>query len=191
MAIDATAIYAEHTALHDADARRLWKAREGRLLPRLQVVRSGAQSQSLNEVRSGLVIIAGSGMCEGGRIRHHLKHNLWRPECHVVIVGYQAEGTVGRQLVDGHAYVRLWGEPVRVAASVHTIGGMSAHADQRGLMEWYGAFASRPPVCLVHGEGGARAALAAHLREAYGADVHLPEPGTVLDLHDPRARAAA
>jgi metallo-beta-lactamase family protein len=92
MAIAATAVYAEHEALHDADARRHWAERGKRLLPNLQIVRTAAQSRALNGIRSGLIIIAASGMCEGGRILHHLKNNLWRKECHVVIVGYQAAG---------------------------------------------------------------------------------------------------
>src|SRR5690606_3945047 len=109
-------------------------------------------SQRLNEKTSGLIIIAGSGMCNGGRIVHHLKHNVWRRECHIVIVGYQAEGTLGRKLVDGSEYVRLWQEAIRVNATVHTVGGLSAHADQDGLVEWYRAIDGKPPVYLVHGE---------------------------------------
>jgi metallo-beta-lactamase family protein len=111
-----------------------------------------------------------------------LKHNLWRPECHVVMIGFQAQGTLGRRLVDGAEQVRLWGETIKVAATVHTVGGLSAHADQAELMAWYGAFAGRPPVSLVHGEPGAQHALATALRAVYGADVSIPARGDVLSL---------
>ena len=105
-----------------------------------------------------------------------------RPRCHVVIVGYQARGTTGRQLVDGNAYVSLWGEAIRVKAQVHTIGGFSAHADQQGLVDWYQGFRHRPPVWLVHGEDDARAALAQRLKEVAGAQVRIPQFGDVLEL---------
>ena len=191
MAIADTVVYAEHEALHDAEARRHWAERGKRLLPNLQIVRTAAQSRALNDIRSGLIVIAASGMCEGGRILHHLKNNLWRKECHVVIVGYQAAGTIGRQLVDGQAYVRLWGEPVRVAATVHTVGGLSAHADRQGLLDWYGAFRSGPPVWLVHGEARARSALADELRRKYPGAVATPSPGESIDLLRLPGRAAA
>ena len=102
-------------------------------------------------------------MCTGGRIRHHLKHNVWREQTHVIIVGFQAAGTLGRALVDGARYIRLWGEAIRVNATIHTVGGLSAHADQAGLLAWYRHVADRPPVALVHGEPDAMASLAAKL----------------------------
>jgi metallo-beta-lactamase family protein len=136
----------------------------------------------INAIESGAVVIAGSGMCSGGRILHHLKHNLWRPECHVVMIGFQAEGTLGRRLVDGADEVRILGETIKVAAKIHTVGGLSAHADQTGLKAWYGGFAGSPPVCLVHGEPGAQQALAAALRSAYGCEVRIPARGETIDL---------
>jgi len=129
-------------------------------------------------------------MCEGGRIKHHLKNNVWRKGCHVIIVGYQAEGTLGRRLVDGAEHIRLWGETVRVAATVHTVGGLSAHADQDGLVDWYGSFDSRPPVFLVHGENRAQAVLAERLRRELNAPVVVPAPGRVVDLLKPLRVAA-
>jgi len=137
---------------------------------------------ALNRVRTGAIIIAGSGMCNGGRIRHHLKHNVWRDGCHVVIVGFQAEGTTGRALVDGAKHINLWGERVRVAARVHTIGGLSAHAGQDGLLQWYAGFEGRPPVALVHGEPAAQEALAARLATDHGVRAVLPQRGQTLDL---------
>ena len=182
MAIDATAVYAKHAALFDDEAARLWREGGAAALGGVRICRTSEQSRALNRIRSGAIIIAGSGMCEGGRIRHHLKNNAWRKECHIVIVGYQARGTTGRRLVDGAPSIRLWGEEIRVAAKVHTVGGLSAHADQAGLAQWYGAFASRPPVCLVHGEEDAQVALEAILRERYGAKVTRAAEGMAIDL---------
>jgi metallo-beta-lactamase family protein len=147
---------------------------------------STADSMRINAIDSGAIVIAGSGMCSGGRILHHLKHNLWRPECHVVMIGFQAQGTLGRRLVDGADHVRLWGETIKVAAKIHTVGGLSAHADQAGLMAWYGAIESHPPVCLVHGEPGVQHALATALRSVYGADVRIPARGDVVELRASR-----
>jgi metallo-beta-lactamase family protein len=181
MAIEATAIYKRHHREHDAPAQRL-RAASGDIfnLSNLSLSRTSDDSMAINRFRSGAIIIAGSGMCNGGRIRHHLKHNAWRAETHVVIIGFQAQGTLGRALVDGARYVRLWGETVRVNAQVHTVGGLSAHADQAGLVEWYGAIAGRPPVVLVHGEPEAMAPLAARLDREHGARVTLAVRGQVV-----------
>jgi len=136
----------------------------------------------INRIESGAIIIAGSGMCEGGRIKHHFKHNIWRDQCQVLIVGYQARGTLGRALVDGVKTISLWGETVRVAADIRTIGGFSAHADCHGLAGWYGSFKDRPPVALVHGEPEAMDALAATIASAGAQKVFTPHFGDVLDL---------
>lgn len=188
MAIKATEVYANHVGLHDEEAVGLWRGQGDGLASVLEFIRTPQQSRALNKVRSGLVIVAASGMCEGGRIRHHLKNQLWRPRCHVVIVGYQARGTLGRKLVDGNAYVSMWGEAIRVKAQVHTIGGFSAHAGQAELVEWYKGFDHRPPVWLVHGEDDARQALAARLKEATGAKVRIPGLGDVIKLDKLPAR---
>lgn len=180
MAIEATAVYAKHWQLYDADAARAQGAHGGPFhLPNLHLCRTPAQSMAVNRIRSGAIIIAGSGMCTGGRIKHHLKHNLWREDCHVVIVGFQARGTLGRALVDGARHVRLWGETIRVGAQIHTIGGLSAHADRSGLLDWYGHFSHRPPVALVHGEEDAIAVLGNTL-EQRGVKVARPRPGETV-----------
>jgi metallo-beta-lactamase family protein len=191
MAIRATELYARHVELHDEEARALWRHGDPALSERLELIRTPQQSRALNRVRSGLVVIAASGMCEGGRIRHHLKNNLWRPECHIVIVGFQARGTLGRQLVDGSREVRLWGEAIRVAARVHTVGGFSAHADQAGLVEWYQGFEQAPPVWLVHGEDEPRARLGEQLSATAGARVTIPSVGDVIDLRALHGRSRA
>ena len=173
MAIEASDVYSRYAEL----CRGVPRAP-----PNLVLARTTEESMRINAVEKGAIVIAGSGMCSGGRIRHHLKHNLWRERCHIVIVGFQAQGTLGRRLVDGATHVRLWQETIRVAAHVHTIGGLSAHADQSGLLAWYGAFGSRPPVCLIHGEPPAQRALAAALKRRYGVDARLPGREEILEL---------
>jgi metallo-beta-lactamase family protein len=183
MAIQTTELYWRHGALQRAS---LFGDR-GRSPLAVTAAESTEDSVRINAIESGAIVIAGSGMCSGGRILHHLKHNLWRSECHVVMIGFQAEGTLGRRLVDGAQHVRLWGETIKVAAKIHTVGGLSAHADQAGLKAWYGAFANRPPVCLVHGEPAAQHALAAELRSTYGAEVRMPARGDIVELRPMRA----
>ena len=183
MAIEATRIFTQNADLFDIEATELWRENHRkRLLPNLQISRTPTQSMAINQIRRGAIIIAGSGMCTGGRIRHHLKHNIWRRECQLVITGFQARGTTGRELVDGARHIHLWGEEIRVAATVHTIGGLSAHADQSALKNWYANFEGRPPVTLVHGEEKALASLSDCLRQELSAPVHTARPGELLEL---------
>jgi len=121
-------------------------------------------------------------MANGGRVRHHLANNLAFARNHVVFVGYQAAGTLGRLLVNGVPRVRLFGEEIPVRAQIHTVGGLSAHADQQGLLDWYGASPNHPPVALAHGENPAREALAAVLKQRYGVEVTLSQPGMQLEV---------
>jgi metallo-beta-lactamase family protein len=151
-------------------------------LPNLFETRTAEESKEINELESGAIIIAGSGMCTGGRILHHLKNNVWRPECHILIVGYQAEGTLGRRLVDGAEEIRLWGDTYRVRAQLHTIGGLSAHADQTDLIDWYGSFAGRPPVYLVHGEERGQKPLLEKLRAELDAPAHIARYRQKLEI---------
>ena len=184
LAIEATRVFTRHSDLFDQDTRDLWQQNQQQsMLPNLHLSRTSNQSMALNRIHSGAIIIAGSGMCSGGRIKHHLKHNIWRRECNVVISGFQAQGTLGRSLVEGAKYIRLWGETVRVAAGVHTVGGLSAHADQRGLINWYANFDQRPPVTLVHGESVALEQLASTLKQDLNAPVTIAKYGQQLDLN--------
>lgn len=186
MAIRATSVYSRFIKLLDDDARDLWQATDIRsALPNLSLTRTANQSRELNFIKSGAIIIAGSGMCTGGRIKHHLRQNLSRKECHVIIVGFQAGGTPGRALVDGAKQIRLFGEPVNVAAQVHTIGGLSAHAGQSELCGWYEQFADRPPLILVHGEPEAQTTLRDIIRDEYTAPVHIAQLGEQFDLLKP------
>jgi len=182
MAIEATGVYWKHAELFDAEAQE-WFARERALpaLPNLTLCRTADESMAINRMPHGAIVIAGSGMCTGGRIVHHLKHNLARPECDVVFSGFQAQGTLGRAIVERREHVRIHGSPVKVAARVHTLGGFSAHGDQHDLLRWYGSIPGRPPVWLVHGEASAAEGLRDALREQ-GSQAEVAVPGIKLDL---------
>lgn len=180
MAIEATDVYSRYRYLYGASIFQ--KSAAAPKLPNFVASRSAQESMALNSVRAGAIIIAGSGMCSGGRILHHLKHNLWREDCDVIFVGFQAYGTLGRKLVDGARYVRLWNEAIKVNASIHTVGGLSAHADRSGLIDWYGGFDQPPPVSLMHGEDKARRALQSGLRRRAGVTAHLPSLGEEIEL---------
>lgn len=178
LAIRATEVYERHHREYDKEAAAFYgKAGFKALLPNLHYTRSAEESMKLNQIHSGAIIIAGSGMCTGGRIRHHLKHNIWRNQTHVMIVGFQAHGTTGRSLVDGTKHIRLWGETIQVAAQVHTIGGLSAHADQHDLLEWVGHFKNSPEIYLVHGEEKALASLQVAIEQRFTHAVNVAEPG--------------
>jgi metallo-beta-lactamase family protein len=181
LAREATEVYLAHPETFDEEAREVFRRGRGTAV-RLHFASSVGQSQALNQVRSGAVIVAGSGMCEGGRIRHHLKHNLWRRECSVIFVGYQAEGTLGRRIVDRAPSVRVLGEEVAVRARVHTIGGFSAHADQRELVEWLASFTNRPEVFIVHGELQASAAFERVVRHRLGLATRIPGKGQEFEV---------
>ncbi len=175
MAIEATEIYSRFRHLYGAKLFESGSSLPD--LPHFHRTRTPEESMTINDIRSGAIVIAGSGMCSGGRILHHLKNNVWRPECHLVIVGFQAYGTLGRRLVDGADTIRLFGDEYRVRINVHTIGGLSAHGDQQDLVEWYSGFSGRPPVYLVHGEPEAQKVLAARLQKKLGAPAFIAERG--------------
>jgi len=184
MAIEASKVYWEYTHLYDEEATRLRLENGGMpLLPNLTLSRASDDSMAINHIRSGAIVIAGSGMCNGGRIIHHLKHNLDREETQVLITGYQANGSLGRRLVNREDTVRIHGKTIPVRASIHTVGGLSAHGDQDDLARWYENMENRPPVYLVHGEVDSQEAFSKYLRKRSGAIVHLPKPGDVLDLN--------
>ena len=183
LAIEATNVFTHHSELFDPEMADLWeKNKQKSLLPNLHISHTTNQSMALNRVSAGAIIIAGSGMCNGGRIKQHFKHNIWRKECHIIITGFQARGTLGRTLVDGAKHIRLWGETIRVNAKIHTIGGLSAHADEYDLKNWYSNFENRPPVVLVHGEPAAQEKLATTLNSELGAEVSIAERRQKIDL---------
>ena len=171
MGISATRVYSRYRNLF---AAQLFEPKTDYPdLPNLYETKTAEESMLINDIESGAIIIAGSGMCTGGRILHHLKNNVWRPECHLVIVGYQAAGTLGRRLVDGADEIKLWGDAYRVRARRYTIGGLSAHADQADLLDWYGSFRNRPPVYLVHGEERGQKPLLEKLRTELAAPAEI------------------
>ncbi|MBO8129351.1 MAG: MBL fold metallo-hydrolase [Peptococcaceae bacterium] len=176
LATAVTKIFAKHQDCYDAEARALIEAGEHPLeMPELKYSLTVEDSRRLNEVTGGQIIIAGSGMCDAGRIRHHLKHNLWRPESTIIFVGYQAQGTLGRRILEGEKMVRLFGEDIIVRADIVNIEGFSAHADQNMLAEWVKEFHVVPQqLYLVHGEIEAAQELKNVLARKVGVSAHIP-----------------
>jgi len=164
MAISATGLFRRHPeAMKPEVAKLLTGGKDPFRLPALHFTRDASESMALNQIRSGAVIMAGSGMCTGGRVRHHLRHNLAHSDCSVIFVGYAAEGTLARIIIDGATSVKLFGDEVPVRAKVHTINGFSAHAGRSELIDWHRRTGSPEMTFLVHGEEKAMTALAAQL----------------------------
>jgi metallo-beta-lactamase family protein len=183
MAIQATELYARHVELLDCEAHALLQSGIKPLsFPGLEFTHSAEESKRLNGIDGGAVIIAGSGMCNGGRIVHHLIHNLPNRATQVVFVGYQAVGTTGRRIVDGQKTVRILNQTVPVRAEIHTLGGLSAHAGQSGLVEWAASFQPRPKLFLTHGEDGPRHALGERLRKERQYSPNYPQYGETVEI---------
>jgi len=175
LAIKATEIFRKNKKYYDKEAQAIVdEGFDPFDMPNLKFTPSTKESIAINEKPGSAIVIAGNGMCTAGRIKHHLKHNLWRPGASLVIVGYQAQGTTGRRIVEGAKQVKVFRENVSVHAKVFTIGGFSAHADQNDLLEWVGHFESRPRVFLVHGEPASCQALGDKIKEVYHLDTHVP-----------------
>lgn len=191
LAIRATEIFRQHTAYFDEEAGKLLKNGEDPLsLPQLRFTETTQASMAINETPGPAIVISASGMADAGRIKHHLKHNLWREGASVVIVGFQAQGTTGRKIVDGAEKVRIFNEDVTVKAKVYTINGFSAHAGQTQLLDWLSHFENPAmQVFLVHGEYSAQQVLAGLVREKFGFEVSIPDyleestlkPGEILE----------
>ena len=182
LAEEATKVYLAHPEVFDEEAKQRFSTRDFDDSVHLHFVQSVQESMALNKIHSGILVIAGSGMCDGGRIRHHLKHNLWRRECSIIFVGYQGKGTLGRQIVERAKSVRIFGDEIAVRASIYTINGFSAHADQAELLEWLSFFKNSPEVFIVHGEEEVAVSFGDHVRERFGFKTHVPEKGEVFDL---------
>ncbi|MEZ5447087.1 MAG: MBL fold metallo-hydrolase [Gammaproteobacteria bacterium] len=184
MAIDVTQLYQRHRAL--LDPKDLAKLGGGghfkQALDFLRLARTPEDSMAINRFQSGAIIIAGSGMCEGGRIRHHFKHNLWRRQTHLIFVGFQAQGTLGRRIVDGAESVRLFGQDIAVKAQIHTLGGFSAHAGQAQLLGWARHFKGKPRFHLVHGEEAALSALQDAMRRTARIESVVPRLNDVIEI---------
>jgi metallo-beta-lactamase family protein len=184
LAVSATNIFKRHSDCFDEEARDFILKGDNPLeFPKLKLIKTVEESKALNEDTSSKIIISASGMCDAGRIKHHLKHNLWRENSSVVFVGYQAQGTLGRIIKDGAQSVKIYGEEIMVRAEIYSLEGFSAHADQRDLMNWIGSMKHKPQkVFLVHGEQGAIDTLASLLREELGLDVEVPAMGQACDI---------
>lgn len=184
MAIKATKLYGKHVELFDPEALAMYKS--GELLAKLDTVKfcpSAEDSRALNDVKGPCMIMAGAGMCTGGRILHHFRHNLARPETTVLFVGYQGHGSLGRMIVDGKPSVTIFGEKIPVRASVHTFGGLSGHAGQSDLLRWLGSFAaSGPRVFLTHGEERGRQPLGKLIKDRYKLRVDYPGHGETIEI---------
>lgn len=180
MAISATEIFERHPECYEPETAVLF--REGRdpfHLPGLHFTRETADSIAINQISSGAVIMAGSGMCTGGRIRHHLRHNLGRENSSVIFVGYAATGTLARHLIDGAKEVRIYDEKIPVRARIHTINGFSAHADQAELLAWHGRIGGVERTFLVHGEQQTMSQFAALLKNTR---VEMPALNEVFEI---------
>lgn len=201
LAIKATEIFRRYHSYLDGETQTLLKNGEDPLnLPNLKMSSSTEDSIRINETAEPAIVISASGMCNAGRIKHHLRHNLWRPGSSVVFVGFQAEGTPGRRIVDGAKKIRIFNEDIAVAAKVFTINGFSAHAGQDQLLDWLTHFQCKGlQVFLVHGESSAQEHLAGLIREKFGLTVTVPEyleeivlrPGAPFEEIKPAAAAAA
>ncbi len=186
MAIAVTEIYHRYQDIYnEKDAAVLTGSSRQSLhsfLPVLRYSTSSDDSMAINKITSGAIIIAGSGMCNGGRIRHHLKHNLWRRQSHVIVVGFQAAGTPGRALVDGAKTFRVGYEQIAVRARIHTLGGFSAHAGQSQLLEWISHFNKpRPRLYLVHGEAEVKSTFREFLAQQ-GWSAEIPTINQTIDF---------
>ncbi len=184
MAKSVSALYAHYTDIYDERAKQLLGQHMQPLnFPGLSYTESVDESKRLNDAKGPMVIISANGMCTGGRIMHHLNHNLSDPAAHILIVGYQGQGTLGRRLVDGAKEVSIFGRHLPVRAKIHTLGGFSAHAGQTGLVNWAVPFQqSKPRLFLTHGEDMPRTALHDRLKTQLGLDSAMPQYANEVEL---------
>jgi metallo-beta-lactamase family protein len=185
LALSATEITMRHLELFNQAAQELlaWGQERRMAMPQINFIQSVEESMALNNIESGAIIISASGMCDAGRIKHHLRWNLNRPECSILITGFQAMGTLGRRLVDGAKLVKIFGQEIVVRADIYTINGLSAHADRNALLGWLGGF-KKPPhqTFVVHGESGTAVGFANEVRDHLGWNVRVPELREQVEL---------
>lgn len=185
LAVKATEIFENHPEYFDAETHAIIEKYGRSPFKNANIIYSQtvAESQAINQIKSRAIIISASGMADAGRIKHHLKHNLWRPESTVIFAGYQAEGTLGRRLIEGEKLVRIHGEQIEVKAQIITLSGYSAHGDYNELSRWLSGFKQLPQkLFLTHGEDDARAAFAATVRQRFGLIAEIPTLGQTFDL---------
>ena len=185
LAVEATGIFQQNEmeCFDDEAMNLIWNGINPITFPGLQLAITSDESKAINFENTPKVIISASGMCEAGRIRHHLKHNLWRPECTILFVGYQAVGTLGRAIVEGAEEVKLFGEPIQIRAQIKQLAGMSGHADNNGLIRWAEAFKEKPKkLFVVDGEDTVCKLFTECLKIEHGIDAYAPYSGTRYDL---------
>jgi metallo-beta-lactamase family protein len=184
LAISATKVFEKNTHCYDEAAAALLEAGDNPFdFPTLAFTATADESRRLNEDKTPSIIISASGMADAGRIKHHLKHNLWKPETSVVFVGYQAQGSLGRRILDGEKRVRILGEEISIRAEIYSLPGLSAHADQVGIMNWLSEIKTPlEKVFLVHGEEDSLNALKQRIEDELKLDVVIPERGEIFDL---------
>lgn len=179
MAISATKIFERHPECYDAETLKISEDADPFRLPGLHFTRETAESMAINQISGGAVIMAGSGMCSGGRIRHHLKHNLWSKRNSIIFVGFAAQGTLARKIVDGAKSIYLFGEETRIRAKIYTIGGFSGHADQAELLIWHSKTGNPQKTFLIHGEKNSMNIFATKLKQT---EVIMPKLGDSYTL---------
>lgn len=179
LAVSATQIFRENLDCFDEEAREYIANGDNPLdFPNLKFTQSAEESRQLNERNDNIIIISASGMCDAGRIKHHLKHNLWHKENTILFVGYQAEGTLGRKILDGAKVVKLFGEEISVNARIASIDGFSGHADKKGLLSWIGSIGQKPKkIFVVHGEQDVMAEFAHEITDTFGINCIVPTRG--------------
>ena len=176
LAISATEVYRNNLECYDEEARCYVENGDNPLdFPNLHFTRTADESKTLNKIAGGCIVISASGMCEAGRIKHHLKHNLWREKSTILFVGYQAEGTLGQRILDGAKHVKIFGEEISVNAQIESIDGYSGHADYVGLLDWIGKFEHKPKrIFLVHGNEKAMTSLSEKIKDEYSIETIIP-----------------
>ncbi len=181
MAISATEIFRHHPECYNTRTLKLSRNGDDPFdLPGLHFTRETSESMAINQIDGGALIMAGSGMCTGGRVRHHLKHNIWNQKNSVIFVGYAARGTLARRIIDGAREIRIFGEVFPVNAEIYTIGGFSAHADQAELLAWHKQIRNPKTTCLVHGDPDAMQAFANRLENT---QIIMPRQGDEHELN--------
>ncbi|MRI58676.1 MAG: MBL fold metallo-hydrolase, partial [Epsilonproteobacteria bacterium] len=179
MAIKATRVYNKYKHLLSNECKKKPSPFE---FPNLRFAASQSASKKINDKKSGNIIIAGSGMCNGGRILHHFKHRIWDPKNAVIFVGYQAEGTLGRQIVDGAKFIEIYGERIAVRAKIYTINGFSAHADQRELIEWAAKTEGLKTIFIIHGEEDKQRVFKKAIAKELHTKAHIVKEGEIIHL---------
>jgi len=189
LAVRATEIFCEHPECFDEETRALYEKKGQCPLfsDNIKYIKTAEESIALNTMKQPAIIISASGMADAGRIRHHLKHNLWRPECTVIFVGYQAEGTLGRSLLEGERIVKIHGEKIFVRAKIVNLDGYSAHGDYNEMLQWVRNFKETPQqVVLVHGEEQTCLQWAERIKENFGIEPVVPDIGQTFSLTEGR-----